>query len=328
MPTTFRAFVACLAATAIAAGCTPAESNLSAADTTELSLIGTNRSVARRVGVLDGFYGPESVKYDAEQDVWFISNMLGFGSVKDGQGYIDRVDAATLGSPTRFIEGGRNGAALDAPKGMALHGDTLWVADIDKLRAFDRRTGTPLATIDLSVHGAVLLNDIAVGPNGALHITDSGIIMSEKGVLHPGGDKIFIIGPGRAVSLLASGEQLGRPNGITWDAAGSRWIIVSFDPFRSEVYTVAAGDTGRTVIAEGKGKYDGVEALPDGRLLVSGWNDSSLHLIGPGTDERVVRNLSWPADIGYDTRRKRIAIPQVMINRVEFWELVGDHRPR
>ena len=328
MPTPSRPLPLCLAAIIALTACTTPEANLSAADTTELSLVGTKRSVARRVGVLDGFYGPESVKYDAEQDVWFISNMLGFGSVKDGQGYIDRVDAGTLGNRTRFIEGGRDGAVLDAPKGMALHGDTLWVADIDQLRAFDRRTGSPLATVDLSGHGAVLLNDIAVGPDGALHITDSGIIMSEKGVLHPGGDKIFIVGPGRAVSLLASGEHLGRPNGITWDSAGRRWIVVSFDPFRSEVYTVAAGDSNRTVIAEGKGKYDGVEALPDGRLLVTGWNDSSLHLISPGTDERVVRNLSWPADIGYDTKRKRIAIPQVMINRVEFWELVSDHRPR
>jgi sugar lactone lactonase YvrE len=205
---------------------------------------------------------------------------------------------------------------------MAIHGDTLWIADIDKLRGFDRRSGSPLATIDLSTHDAVLLNDVAVGPDGSLYITDSGIIMSAKGVLHPGGDKIFVVGPGRAVSVLASGEQLGRPNGISWDATGNRWVIVSFDPFHSEVYTLTGGDTTRTVIASGNGKFDGIEALADGRLLVTSWNDSSLHVFGKGTDARVIRNLSWPADIGVDTKRNRIAIPQVMINRVEFWELM------
>jgi hypothetical protein len=54
---------------------------------------------------------------------------------------------------------------------------------------------------------------------------------------------------------------------------------------------------------------------------VTSWNDSSLHVFENGSDVRVVRNLSWPADIGVDTKRNRIAIPQVMINRVEFWQL-------
>src|SRR3954464_7400223 len=85
---------------------------------------------ARFVKALDGFYGPEGVKYDAEQDVWFISNMLGYGSAKDGAGYIIRIPAGALGPPTLFIASGKNGAVLDAPKGMAIHGDTLWVADI------------------------------------------------------------------------------------------------------------------------------------------------------------------------------------------------------
>ena len=303
--------------------CATSEDHVSVADTTELSMIGTSRETARRVGVLDGFYGPESVKYDADQDVWFISNMMGPGSEKDGNAWIDRVDAKEMKTAERFIESGRGGVTLDAPKGMALHGDTLWVTDLDKLRGFHRRTGAPLATIDLAPQGAVLVNDVAVGPDGSLRITDTGIIMSAKGVLHPGGDKIFIIGPGRAISVAASGEQLGRPNGISWDAKGNRWIVVSFDPFHSEVYALGANDTSRTVLATGKGKFDGLEVLPDGRFIVTCWNDSSLHVIGKDTDERVVKNLSWPADIGYDTKRNRVAIPQVMINRVEFWEIVS-----
>src|SRR5687768_15006383 len=92
------------------------------ADTTELSVIGTSDADAQRVGVLDGFYGPESVKYDPDQDVWFITNMLGPGSDKDSAAFIDRVDAGELKTPVRFIESGRNGATLDAPKGMAIHG--------------------------------------------------------------------------------------------------------------------------------------------------------------------------------------------------------------
>lgn len=54
-------------------------------------------------------------------------------------------------------------------------GDTLWVADIDAMRAFNKRTGAVIATVDLRPRGAVFLNDVAAGPDGALYITDTGL---------------------------------------------------------------------------------------------------------------------------------------------------------
>lgn len=307
-----RLFVTLAAACALAA-CDSAEARTPAA--------------ARKLHVIQGFGFPESVRYDPAQDVYFVSNMAGPGSLKDGNGFIVRVSAADLANPQVFIEGGRNGVVLDAPKGMAISGDTLWVADIDVVRGFDRRTGAPLATVDLRPHGAVLANDVAVGPDGSLHVTDTGIAMTDKGVMYRGGDKIFVIGPGRRVSLLAEGRDLGRPNGITWDPDGKRWIVVSFDPFRSEVYALAPdspaprGQEARTVLARGTGKFDGVERLADGRLLVTSWSDSSLHVIDGDRDQRVIRDLWQPADLGVDTRRNRVAIPLALQGRVEIWEI-------
>jgi sugar lactone lactonase YvrE len=277
-------------------------------------------SGAQRIAAIDGFRQPESVKYDSSQDVYFVTNMYGEGSVKDGVGYIARLNAADLGGMTVLVESGKNGATLDAPKGMALHGDTIWVADIDVLRAFDRHNGAPLATIDLRPYHAVLLNDIDVGPDGALHVTDSGIIMSDKGVLYPRGDKIFVIGAGRSVAIAAQGDSLHLPNGITWDGPRKRWVVVSFDPFHSEVY-VPHGDSARTVLASGKGRFDGVEVLADGRILVTCWTDSSVHAFIPGRDEKLIGNLPMPADLGLDTRRSRIAIPLVNRGRVEIWSI-------
>lgn len=278
-------------------------------------------SGATRLVRMDGFMSPESVKYDADQDVYFVSNILGYGSVKDGNGYIVRLNAADFGKPEVLVQGGKNGVTLDAPKGMALHGDTLWVADIDQLRGFDRHSGAPLATIDLRPQHAVLLNDVAIGPDGSIHVTDTGIIMSDKGVIHAGGDKIFVIGANRAVSLQAQGASVAWPNGITWDAPRKRWVVVTFDPFRSDVYTMRDGDTTHSSVAKGAGRFDGVEVLDDGRILVTCWNDSSVHAFGVGKDERLVRHLSQPADLGLDTRRNRIAVPLGMLGRVEFWQL-------
>jgi sugar lactone lactonase YvrE len=274
-----------------------------------------------RVGAIVDFHEPESVKYDPDQDVYFVTNMNGFGSVKDNNGYISRVNASDINQIQTFVQGGAHGVTLNAPKGTAIHGDTLWVCDIDVLRGFDRHGGAPLASIDLSSQGAVLLNDIAVGPDGTLHVTDTGIHMTDKGVLYVGGDKVFVIGPNRSVRVEASGAQLGRPNGITWDATGKRWLYVSFDPFHSRLFAYHDGDTTRAVLDSGKGKWDGVEALDDGRILVSSWSDSTVHLLANGHDERLVRNVPAPADIGVDTKRHLVLVPLGVMSRVELWTI-------
>src|SRR5688500_8606753 len=136
---------------------------------------GVSSSDTRFFMNITGFRNPESVRYDSAQDVFFVSNMVGYGSYEDGIGYISRVSAADPRLAAVFIESGHGGVELNAPKGMAIHGNTLWVADIDVLRGFDRRTGVPLATIDFASHGAVLLNDVAVAPGGELRVTDTGI---------------------------------------------------------------------------------------------------------------------------------------------------------
>jgi hypothetical protein len=81
------------------------------------------------------------------------------------------------------------------------------------------------------------------------------------------------------------------------------------------------GDTTRTVLGQGIGRFDGLELLDDGRLLVTCWNDSTVHAFSPGKDEKVVRHLSQPADLGLDTKRNRIAVPLGMLGRVEIWQL-------
>jgi hypothetical protein len=275
-----------------------------------------------RVGVVQGFYGPESVRYSPGQDVYFVSVMNGPGSDKDNNGYIVEVNAGNLGQSQLFVVGGRQGVHLDAPKGLAIHGDTLWTTDIDVVRGFDRFTGRPLGEIDLKPHGAVLLNDIAVGPDGMIYVTDTGILMSQVGVIYVGGDKVFAIGPNRSINVVAHGNVLGRPNGVTYDSTSKRWLVASFDTFHSEVYALHPSDSTRITLAQGKGRFDGLEAIGGGRFLVSCWQDSSVHLFSGGKDRQIVRHLASPADIGIDTKRWRLAVPAGN-NRVEFWDLAG-----
>jgi len=276
-------------------------------------------ALATEIAWLGDLHQPESVKYDADQDVFFISNMVGFGSAKDANGYIVAARAGDLSQSKVFAETGRGGVTLNAPKGMAIHGDTLWVCDIDVMRAIDRKSGTSLGSIDLAPLGALLLNDVAIGGDGAIYITDTGILMTEKGVIYQGADKIFRIAGGKP-QVLFRGAGLMRPNGITWDNQLNRLVVVTFDPFHSEMYSLSP--TGeRRLLARGNGKFDGVEPLGGGRYMVASWNDSSVRLLGNGESRRIANNVIAPADIGFDTRRSRLAIPLGPLNQMQLWQL-------
>jgi hypothetical protein len=277
---------------------------------------------ARLATTISGLHDPESALYDADQDVIFISNMHGDGSARDGAGYIVRVAAGDYANAQLFVESGRGGALLDAPKGMTLRDSVLWVADIDVLRGFDRRTGVPLGLIDLRPYGAIMLNDVATGPDGSLYVTDSAIRMTAQGTIFEDGDRVFAIARSGKVSVVAQGEHLRSPNGIKWHTQRQRWIVAAFDPFRSMIYELPAAPGAPTrIIAQGPGNFDGLEILADGSIVVTCWDDYSLHLIRDGRHSRIASNLHQPADLGLDTRRNRLLVPSVILGRVEVWQL-------
>jgi hypothetical protein len=152
-----------------------------------------------------------------------------------------------------------------------------------------------------------------------MYITDTGILMTEKGVIYKGADKIFRVAGGK-VSVIASGAGLMRPNGITWDKEANQLVVVTFDPFHSQMYSFSPSGE-RRLLAKGNGKFDGVEPVGNGRFMVASWNDSSVRLLGNGMNRRIANNIQAPADIGYDTRRNRLAIPTGPLNQVQLWQL-------
>jgi len=273
---------------------------------------------AQRVREITGLSHPESARYDPELDLWFVSNINGDPSAKDNNGFITRLKGDGTGEVLKFVQAGRNGVRLNGPKGMAIVGDTLWVADIDAVRGFNRRTGAQVANVSFAGR-AKFLNDIAVGPDG-IYITDTGVGVDRTGQLqHTGPDRIFRIDWSGKSSIALETDSLQGPNGITWDSAGHRFVVVPF--FGSTPLAWAPGDRAPQRIGTGPGQEDGVEEIEPGRYLVTSWADSSLFALADGHATRVASALPSPADIGWDPGRRHVAVPLLLQDRVEIWEV-------
>lgn len=260
-----------------------------------------------------GFATPESVLHDDASDVYLVSNINGEPLGKDGNGFISRLRPDGQLEALRWIDGTAEGVTLHAPKGMALKGDTLFVADIDTVRAFHRTTGAPLG--GRGVPGAAFLNDLAVGPDGTLYVTDSGM---DATFSPTGTDAVHRFGP-EGSAVVASGAALTAPNGIVVD--GESIIMVPFGGNTVHRIPAAGGEPAPLAQLPG-GQLDGVVRTADGSLLVSSWEAGAVYRVAPdGSVSEVVTGVEAPADLGWDAGRQRVLIPLFMGNAVEIREI-------
>ena len=278
---------------------------------------------ASKVKTIDGFKTPESVRWDASSSQWFVSNINGSPLAKDNNGFISRLKADGTVESLHFIQAGKNGVTLNGPKGRAVSGDTLFVADIDAVRAFSKSTGKPLTSWNLAPQGAHFLNDIALGPNGDVYITDTEVAFNADGsTSHTTTDRIFMLNRDRkGASIAIQNDSLGRPNGIIWDAKNDRFVVLSFGA--PTVVAWAPGSKSVTTLATGKGQFDGAEITSDGRILVSSWADSSVSVVNGNALTHLVTGVEAPADIGLDPARGLLAIPLFNKGQVELYQLGG-----
>jgi sugar lactone lactonase YvrE len=265
-----------------------------------------------------GLATPESVQYDAKNDVYLVSNINGGPSAADGNGFISRVSPDGSKVDLKWIEGGKNGAKLDAPKGLTIVGDVLYVADLTRVRMFDATSGKAKGEVPLV--GATFANDLASAPDGRVFVSDSGIKIDEKGVTPTHSDAVYVIEKGKTkAKVLAKGEDLGHPNGLLY--ANDKLWVVTFGT--GELYSLdKEGKKGDAMkMAQGQGQLDGIVPVGDA-VLVSSWEGQSVSRGKPGgTFDVVLSGLKAPADIGYDTKRSRVLVPLFQDSAVEAYEV-------
>jgi hypothetical protein len=257
---------------------------------------------------------PESVLYDESRDAYVITNINGKPAEADGNGYITVVPADGSKPGEKWIAGGKDGVKLDAPKGSAIAGDTLYVADITVVRTFDAKTGKQKP--DIKIPGSTFLNDVASDGAGGVFVSDTGMDASFKPT---GTDAIWHISKDGKATALIKNKDLGGPNGVWAGDKGSVWVVT----FRSgELYQVdAKGKKGKPEKLP-KGQLDGLIAIDGGDLLVSSWEGKCVYRGKPGGEwKEVASGVESPADFGYDTKRKRIVIPGFTTNKLTIQQL-------
>lgn len=253
---------------------------------------------------IGGFSGPEAVRYDPAQDVYFVSNFNG-DAAGDANGFISKVSPDGTIDSLRFMTGSEL-HPLHGPRGMYITGDTLWAADADGVHGFSTTTGELVTFVDFTGHEPGFLNDIAEGADGNIYVTDTG--KSKVYKIENGSPAVFV-------------ENLpAPPNGITIDPENK--LVLAPWQGATTFMVLNESDTGyeKYANAQSGGNFDGIEFL-DGRMIVASQVDSSLHVLYKGEDLLAVRTPGRPADIGLDTRRRQVAVPYIDLNQVDIWQL-------
>ncbi|SMO51766.1 SMP-30/gluconolactonase/LRE family protein [Fodinibius sediminis] len=268
----------------------------------------TIQELADRVTVIDeGLAGPEAVRYDPDQDVYFISNFNGPGGEADSNGYIARARPDGTVDSLKFMTGTKE-APLHAPRGMYITGDTLLVADVKGVHSFNKRTGAQLSFTDFTEFEPGFLNDVAVDPAGVVYVTDTG----QARVYQMRGQQVSI-----AVDTLEN-----PPNGITFDPDSNRLVLAPWNGGRVFPSFTTENTTPQDFITvTSGGNFDGIEPY-NGSFLAASQNDSSLYLISSDMESRaIIKTAPSPADIALDTKRNQVAVPYINLNRVDIWQI-------
>lgn len=239
---------------------------------------------------------PESVLQDNKNKWLYVSNIDGLDPWgKDGKGSIGKVGLDGKIIAVDWVKG------LNAPKGMALYKNTLYVADLNELVLIDVEKAEIKKRV--VVPTAERLNDVTVDGRGTVYVSDSKA------------NRVFVYKDNTASPHL---EGLQQVNGVLW-FNDNLYVLDKGTLFRVEY------DRKLTKIASGmEGGTDGVEAYSTKEFIVSGWAGVIYFVYPDGTKETLLdtrKDKINSADITYDAVSRIVYVPTFWKNSVVAYEL-------
>lgn len=254
---------------------------------------------------LEGFAQPETVVFDQERGVFYVSNIAGEPLGADGVGYISRVSADGEMLEAEWVTG------FDAPKGLEISGDTLFVADLTRLAAIDLTTGEVSGSWDIA--DAQFTNDIAVDETGRVYVSDMFA------------NRIYVLADG-VISVQLEDPALMHPNGLEIDG-GSLIVTAWGNDIQNDFTTLEDGHVLSVDLASGAvsavgpdtpiGNLDGLEKEGEGAWLASDWIAGALYrIMADGNHEMVADFGMGSANFAYLAADKIAVVPLMLEGKI------------
>ena len=260
---------------------------------------------------IEGFSSPESTIVN-KSDL-YVSNV---GkelkpTLKDADGFISKLDVNGKIKELHFIDG------LDAPKGMGIVGNTLFVADINTLRGFDLQTKKEV--FNVFFEGVNFLNDITVKDSNTLFIgaSDTSAIY-EVNISNKSYKKLMDF-------TVANG--LFYEDGILYAAQLGSSTQNMFDG-KGKLYKIDLKDNNKlTQLGTFEGVLDGVHKVGN-KVYVSDWGNAKktgiIRVYDLETKKESVLETELfmgAADFWIDEKSKKIFMPQMIGGKVTIFDL-------
>lgn len=261
--------VACLLATA---GCTTTQPKPMAAD---IAWVASGE-----------FCEPETV-LPLPDDTLLVSNVCDFR--QRGNGFLTLLDKAGRTLNWRVVDG------LDAPLGMALVGERLYVVDNNRLIVLRWPGYAALETFELDT---AVANDVAVAADGVVYVTDTAR------------HQVIQLLPDGIQSLLTGQAQFTGANGIAIDG---KYLLVGGERlWRVNLQTGAVQTIGPDWISD----IDGIEIEADGTLQITPVGGPLVRYRSDDDIEILAGDGISSANHGYAPRLQLALIPTGFDNTV------------
>lgn len=262
-----------------------------------------------QVWQLEGLKTPESVIFDSQRNRLLIANIDGQPTEKDGNGFISIASLEGKLINANWVSG------LNAPKGMAIANNKLYVADIDTLVEIDLASGT--ISNQYFVSDAKFLNDVAADDKGIIYVSD--MVQNRIHRLHNNNFEIWL-----------EGEILENPNGLHFeedDIMLGSWGKMT-DGFATEVMghlkRISIKDKEISSVGDGSpiGNLDGVEGTEDTGFYVTDWfNGKLFHISRKGKVNLLLELNQGSADLEYIIEQDLVLIPMMKDNVLNAYKV-------
>lgn len=254
-----------------------------------------------------GLAQPESVVQDPATGAIYVSNIAGAIMQKDDNGFIAKLKPDGTITTREWVKG------LNAPTGLALYDRTLYAADVDELVEINVASGEIIKRH--AAKGAIFLNDVAVGPDGTVYVSDTPM------------NTIWRLKDGLFEPWLAN-DALKGPNGLLVE--GDRLIVSSFGQLPDQGTPELAGmlaidlkdQSVSTIRDDPIGNLDGLQSFEPGIYLVTDWAAGTLYRVGPkGKSERLLKLNKGSADFVYLADQNIVLVPIMLSNALVAYRL-------